>query len=254
MNAPTRYLSLSWQLVLRNIAFQRTAWVALVSAFLEPAMYFTAVVVGFGHIVNNLDPRAYVAFAGPALLAVSVMNGSIVECTNNVFYRLRQARLYDTVICTAMSPGNVALGELIYGTLRGLVYGAIFLLLLYPFIAISLVATIACLAAAVPVGWMFAALGLSLVSRLTSWRQLQTVQLAVFVMFLVSDTFTDVTGHGEWFNVLVHLFPLTYANHLMRAIIAQDWSIAATQLSIVLGVAVVLTTIAITLISRELSD
>ena len=96
-----RFLSLSWQLVLRNIAFQRTAWVALVTAFLDPALYFVAVVVGFGYIVDNSDPHAYAAFAGPALLAVSVMNGSIVECTNNVFYRPRQAKLYPAGLCPA---------------------------------------------------------------------------------------------------------------------------------------------------------
>jgi lipooligosaccharide transport system permease protein len=250
----TRHLLLSWQLVLRNIAFQRTAWVALVTAFLEPVFYFVAVVVGFGYVIGVSGPHDYVVFVGPALFAVSVMNGSIVECTNNVFYRLRQAKLHDTIICTEMSPVDVTLGELMYGTLRGVAYGAAFLLLLGPSVGVSLWTVIASLVAAVSIGWMFAAIGLTLVSRITKWRQLEGVQLAVFLMFLFSTTFVDTSGRNAVLDIVTYLFPLTYANELMRAVMAEQWLSAAFQLSIVVGLAAVFTVLAIRLMTRELSD
>ena len=46
----------------------------------------------------------YAAFVAPALLASSAMNGAVFDSTFNVFFKLKFARLYDSVLATPLGP------------------------------------------------------------------------------------------------------------------------------------------------------
>ena len=50
-----------------------------------------------------------------ALFASSAMNGAIYEATN-VFFKLKYEKTYDAVLATPMTSGDVALGEMLYGS------------------------------------------------------------------------------------------------------------------------------------------
>jgi len=247
-------LSLSWQLVRRNILYQRKAWVAPVTSLAEPLFYLAAAVWGFSFILGQSPLREYADFAGPALLAATVMNGAIVECTNNVFYRWRLAKLYDSVICTAMSAEMIVLGDLIYGTIRGATYGAAFLLVLAPVAGIAAGPAIILLITMLPVAWMFSAIGLSIVAHVTHWRQLQLIQLAIFAMFLLADTFVSLSNFGPWANAAAHLLPLTYANTLSRTVAMQQWPDALLQLSLIIVISAAASALAIRSIARKMTE
>ena len=54
------------------------------------------------------------------------MNGSIYEATN-IFFRLKYEKVYESVLATPMTSGDVALGEMLYATIRGALYSVAFL-------------------------------------------------------------------------------------------------------------------------------
>ena len=60
----------------------------------------------------------YADFVAPALFAASAMNGSIYEATN-IFFRLKYDKVYESVLATPITSGDVALGEMLYATMRG---------------------------------------------------------------------------------------------------------------------------------------
>lgn len=245
-------LHLSWQLVRRNAIYQRRAWAAVVTALVEPAVYLAAVVFGLSRVIGG-ETAAIVAYAGPALVAAITMNGAVVECTNNVFFRWRQGKLYDSVLCTSLSGVDIGIGDLIFGTLRGWLYGTVLLALLAAITAPPPAALVLAFAALPLVAAMFAALGLLIVGFVSGWRQLQLVQLAFFVMFLSANTFVDMSGTNAVLGVLAAAMPLTYANELLRACVALTPADMATNAAVVVALAVVFGVVGVTRLARKLT-
>ena len=70
----------------------------------------------------------YADFVAPAMLATAAMNGAIADVTFNVYFKLRHARLYDTMLATPASPRDIAVGEVTWALIRGGIYSAGFLL------------------------------------------------------------------------------------------------------------------------------
>ena len=84
-------------LVERNITAFRHGWIALVTGFAEPVFYLFSLGVGIGALVQTVTTDGgarrcrYAAFVAPALLAASAMNGAVMDCTFNVFFKLKYA-------------------------------------------------------------------------------------------------------------------------------------------------------------------
>lgn len=241
-------------LVRRHLIYQRHAWAAVVTALVEPAVYFAAVLVGVSHFVEGGVSADYLAYAGPALLSVTVMNGAVAECTNNVFFRWRQGRLYDAVLCTPVTGRDIAVADLAFGALRGWVSGIAFLLLLVPFLDLSIGAALILVACAAVIAVLFAALALLVVTYLRSWRQLQMVQLAVFVMFVAANTFADLGSAGALLGAVGQVLPLTHANELARSVVAGDGSTALRELAVTGVLALVLAVLAVRRAGRVYAD
>ena len=87
---------------------------SLVSGFFEPRLlpvlprrrarqrWWAPIDAGDGQSVD------YAVFVAPALLAASAMNGAVFDTTGNVFFKLKYARLYDSVLATPLGPRDVA--------------------------------------------------------------------------------------------------------------------------------------------------
>ena len=55
------------------------------------------------------------------------MNGAVYDSTWNVFFKMHFGKLYQAMLATSLGPLDVALGEIRYALLRGVVYAAGFL-------------------------------------------------------------------------------------------------------------------------------
>ena len=106
------------------------------SGFFEPLFYLFALGTG---LHNRSSARSsgragtsisYTAFIAPALLASSAMNGAIFDSTINVFFKLKYAKLYDSMLATSLGPLDVAIGEISWALIRGGLYSAGFLVVM----------------------------------------------------------------------------------------------------------------------------
>ena len=91
---------LARMIVERNLTSFRHAWMTLVTGFAEPVFYLFSLGIGLGSLVVTVTTDggstvSYAAFVAPALLAASAMIGAVFDATFNVFFKLRDQRLYD---------------------------------------------------------------------------------------------------------------------------------------------------------------
>jgi lipooligosaccharide transport system permease protein len=195
----------------------------LASGVLEPLLYLAGIGLGVGALVGEVTTDAgttvsYAGFVAPALLVTAVMNGAVIDTTFAVFYRLRFARLYDSVLATPLGPADVARGELGWGLVRALLYAGSFLVVLGAAGLLRSWWAVLVPAAALAVGWAFAGLGLAAVTWLRTWQDTQVVQTALLPVFLFSATFFPASTYPEPWRWLLWASPLYHGNELVRAL------------------------------------
>jgi lipooligosaccharide transport system permease protein len=209
-------------LVERNYRAFRHGWTTVVSGFFEPVFYLFSLGVGLGALVGAVEYQAlevaYPVFVAPALLASSAMNGAVYDSTMNVFFKLKYARLYDSVLATPLGPRDVAVGEIAWALLRGLVYAVTFLLVLLLAGLVTSWWALLALPAALLIGLAFAAVGMAATTFMRSWQDFDFVQLAVLPMFLFSATFYPLSQYPPGLQWLVQLTPLYHGVELVRGL------------------------------------
>jgi lipooligosaccharide transport system permease protein len=208
-------------LVERNARSFKTFWPTIVSGFFEPVFYLFSLGVGLGTVVGDVDAGdgrtvPYAVFVAPALLAASAMNGAVFDTTGNVFFKLKYARVYDSVLATPLGPRDVAVGEVTWALLRGSAYAAIFLLVMALARTVTSWWALLTLPAAVLIGLAFAGAGMAATTYMRSWQDLDLVQLAVLPMFLFSTTFYPLSTYPESLRWVVQVTPLYHGVSLAR--------------------------------------
>jgi lipooligosaccharide transport system permease protein len=215
---------LARRLVERNARASRRAWLTVLSGFFEPVFYLFSLGVGIGALVPSVTTdggRAvpYAAFVAPALLASSAMNGAVFDSTINVFFKLKYARLYDSVLATPLGPRDVAVAEITWALLRGQLYAVAFLLIA---LADGLVRSwwaLLALPAAALLGFAFAAVGMAATTFMRSWTDFDYIQLAILPLLLFSATFYPLSTYPRPLQRLVELTPLYHGVALERALL-----------------------------------
>jgi lipooligosaccharide transport system permease protein len=207
-------------LVHRNLLVYRRSWVAFLTGFAEPVLYLFSIGVGVGALVTGfeVDGRhvGYAPFVAPAMLATSAMNGTLLDSTFGVFFKLRFQKLYDAVLATPMGTADVARGEVAWAVARGAVYSAGFLVVMLLMGLVESGWAVLALPAAVLVGFAFAGTGMALTTYMRSWQHFEYVQLAVVPMFLFSATFFPVTTYDGVTRWAVEATPLYRGVVLLR--------------------------------------
>ena len=107
------------RMVQRNLLVYKHSWMVIFSGFFEPLFYLLSIGIGIGSMVSEVNGISYTAFVAPGLLASSCMNGAVSDGLFNIFDKLRHRRTYDAVLATPMRVADVALGEMLWATMRG---------------------------------------------------------------------------------------------------------------------------------------
>lgn len=209
-------------LIERNLLVYRRSWVVFLSGFFEPVLYLFSIGVGIGELVPTvqLDGRAigYPAFVAPAMLASSAMNGAVFDATYNVFFKLKYAKLYDAVLATPVSTGDVALGEIAWALLRGAVYSFGFVVVMLAMGLVESPWALLALPAAILIGFAFGAVGMAATTYFRSWQDFEWVTIATLPMFLFSATFYPLTTYPSFLQPIVAATPLYQGVALLRGL------------------------------------
>jgi lipooligosaccharide transport system permease protein len=205
------------------IAARSSSGIVVLSGFFEPVFYLASMGIGLGALIGAVETStglvvSYAAFIAPALLAVSAMNGAIYDSTWNVFFKLNYGRLYEGMLSTSLGPLDVALGEILYALLRGLVYASGFLIIMQ-FAGLNLSWTaILALPAVVLIAFGFASLGMAVTSYMKAFQHMDWIQFVMLPMFLFSATFYPISVYPEWVQAIVQALPLWHGVELVRGL------------------------------------
>ncbi len=202
-------------------------WIIVATGFFEPLFYLLSIRIGFSALIGDIDDDgriiAYANFVAPALMAASAMNGAIYESTMNVFFRLKYDHTYDAALATPLTVGDIALGEIMYATVRGGLYSAAFLVSMVvlgmaesPWILMSLPICVLIAAA-------FSAVGMAATTYMRTWADFEYVPSITLPLFLFSATFYPLSSYGN-FAWVAQLSPLYHGVTLVRASNLGVWS------------------------------
>ena len=204
---------LARMLVERNITSFRHGWIALVTGFAEPVFYLFSLGIGIGALVQTVTTDSgaevsYPQFVAPALLAASAMNGAVMDSTFNVFFKLKYAKLYDSMLATPIRPTDVARGEITWALLRGAVYSAAFIVVMLCMGLVQSWWMVLAWPATVLIGFGFAGAGMALTTYMRTWQDFEYIELAITPMFLFSGTFFPLSTYPEALQLIVQCTPL----------------------------------------------
>lgn len=213
----------SLRLVERNLYVYSHTWLVILSGFFEPLFYLLSIGFGLGALIGTVpgpggEPIPYQLFVAPALLASAAMNGAINESTFNFYFKLNYNKTFTAILATPLSPGDIAVGELLWALIRGGLYALGFVVVM---IVLGLVVSpwvILAFPAALLVGFAFGAVGMAATSFMRSWQDFDLIQLVVLPLFLFSATFYPIETYPPALQVVVKLTPLYQGVDLIRSL------------------------------------
>ncbi|MEI7443106.1 MAG: ABC transporter, partial [Actinomycetes bacterium] len=157
-----------------------SSWPVVLSGFVEPVFYLVAFGSGVGPLIGDVSDGyghmvSYSVFIAPALLATSAMNGAFYDSTWNVFFKMHYGKTYQAMMATSIGPLDVALGEIGWALLRGLVYAIGFMTIVASLGLVPSLWGILAIPAAVLIAFGFASVGMAITSYLKSFQQMDWV-------------------------------------------------------------------------------
>ncbi|MGE5507861.1 MAG: ABC transporter permease [Chitinophagales bacterium] len=205
---------------LRNLlAWVKYAKSSILLNFGEPVMNLLALGVGLGAYVSQMGGVSFLEFMAPGLLAVTVMNAVAYDITFDGYDRLRSTGVYDAMVTAPLSVEEVVAGELLWEASRAVVYGLIFLVVLFFFGLVRSVWVVFLPIVLVLTGLLFGALGLAVVTVARSHEHLfYFFTLAITPMFMFSGVFFPVERMPYLLQWVVKATPLFHAVELSRAL------------------------------------
>lgn len=216
----------------RNLLVYRRTWMVVFSGFFEPVFYLFSIGVGIGQLVGTVTTGSgatvsYTEFVAPGLLAASAMNGAVFESTMNIFFKLKYGRIYDAMLATPLSPGDVAIGEIGWSQLRGAIYAAGFLIVMIVGGLMPSLWGLLALPAALLIGFAFAGVGMAVTTFMRSWQDFDMVTLVTLPLFLFSATFYPLSVYPEWLQMIARFSPLYQGVDLVRGLTLGiiEWSL-----------------------------
>jgi lipooligosaccharide transport system permease protein len=215
------------RLVERSALVYRRTWLILLSGFAEPLLYLASIRLGLGRLVGEVDMGggrlvSYSAFVAPALMAAAAMNGAVYDSTFNIYFKLRHAKTYDAALATPLTSTDVAVGEITWAMIRGLLYAVAFAATITVMGLAESWWLLAAIPASLLISLTFATVGMAATTYMRTWVDFEWVGAITMPIFLFSATFFPVSSYGSaaW---LVNLSPLYHGVELIRAAHGGQW-------------------------------
>ena len=226
-----------------------SSWPVVLSGFVEPVFYLVAFGSGVGPLIGDVSDGyghmvSYSVYIAPALLATSAMNGAFYDSTWNVFFKMHYGKTYQAMMATSIGPLDVALGEIGWALLRGLVYAIGFMTIVASLGLVPSLWGILAIPAAVLIAFGFASVGMAITSYLKSFQQMDWVTFWLLPMFLFSGTFYPVSVYLDWITNIVRALPLWQAADLVRCLMLGNismtllWHVVYFSVMIAVGLSV----------------
>jgi lipooligosaccharide transport system permease protein len=246
-----------WTVWRRNFdVFTKTIAVNFIPSLLEPILYLLAFGFGLGGFIPSIRGQSYISFIAPALVAISIMNGSFFECTFASFVRMYFQKTFDAIVATPVSVEEVVAGEILWGATRATINTTIVLAVVAAFGLISTPLFLLVIPFAFFGGLMFASIAMCFTSVAPNIDFFNFPSfLFLTPMFFLCGTFFPLTSlpiaaQGTAMSVLPlthvvnitrglvsgHLEPILGLNPAMLILVSLVWIIAVTVFFFILSI------------------
>jgi lipooligosaccharide transport system permease protein len=207
-----------------NAFFYRKTWrSSLATSTVQPFLYFLAMGLGIGALVDKssggVDGVSYLHFVAPGLLAATMMELGIEECTYPVVGGLKWIKSYWAKVATPLTSSDVAFGHLGWTAVRCTISAAIFFSVMLAFGIVAAPVGILVIPAAVLTGMATAAPTAAFSAHQTDDMSFPLLyRLGVLPMFLFSGIFFPLSRLPRWLQPVAQISPLTHGASLCRAL------------------------------------
>jgi lipooligosaccharide transport system permease protein len=208
-------------LVLRHLWVLRRErpWTLIVNGVFEPFLYLMSIGFGIGALITSgPQSSSYAAFVAPALFATSAMNAAFHETIDVFWYRLRFEKVYQAMLTTPMTVGDIAVGEVVSAMLRGAVASTCFLAVIAALHLVHSWWALLAAPATLLISFAFAGGGMAVSTWLRDFSDHQYIQLVMLPMFLFAATFYPLSVYPVPLRWVVVCLPLYQSTELLRGL------------------------------------
>ncbi len=110
----------NWVAVWRHnyLAWKKVAFASILGNLADPMIYLFGLGFGFGIMVGRVDGASYIAFLAAGMVATSAMTSATFETIYAAFSRMHVQRMWEAILCTQLTLGDIVLGELAWAATR----------------------------------------------------------------------------------------------------------------------------------------
>ena len=216
---------LAYSVWMREVMVYRHIWPStILSNLFDPIIYLLAMGFGLGAFLEGFTLQGvgevtYLQYLAPGIMASSIMMAAAFEMAWNTYIRIHQERLFEAMLATPATTGDIVAGEMFWATTRSVIYSLVLLavyggfhlagyrIFLGPPLLLLLVPL-----AAVLGGLLFSVVGMAYTAAVNNMEYL-TFYFTLFLtpQFLFSGIFFPLPEWAEgiaWFIPLAHLVSL----------------------------------------------
>lgn len=208
------------------VAYRRTWRGTVISSFLNPILFLTAMGLGVGSLVDDGTGDleiSYLAFVATGLMAANAMQNGSGEGMWPVRAGLKWRKNFHGAITTPIEPGDIIVGRAIWTLLRLTVVQTVFAVIAVLFGALELGPALLAVPPAALTGVAFmAALTAFTVTRETDESLANMFRFVILPMFLFSGTFFPISQLPGFLELIAYATPLFHGVELVRKIALPD--------------------------------
>jgi lipooligosaccharide transport system permease protein len=241
------------------LAYRRTWRGTVISSFVNPVLFLSAMGVTLGTLVDdsaNDLAVPYLAFVATGLMAATAMQGGAGDGSFPVMAGIKWRKEFHGTITTPLDPTDIVVGRFYWGAIRLTFILSVFAVIAMLFGALEIGPALLAVPPAILTGLAFQ----TTVTAFTVTREddisLSTLfRFGIIPLFLFSGTFFPISQLPDFLQRVAYATPLFHGVELVRKIALPDVdSSVATSLPIWVHVAylLVMTAIGLVLASRFL--
>lgn len=200
--------------------------------FVEPILYLSALGLGLGAFVREIEGVPYINFIAPGIIASSSMFAAIYECTYGTYVRMTYQKTFDAILATPVNIDDLVAGELIWGASKSILYGTTIIIVISMFGLVDSPLIILTIPVLFISGLIFAEMSViftALVPGIDSFNYFYT--LLMTPMFLFSGIFFPLNTLPPAISKIAFFTPLYHLVNICRSfsqgnIMSARWDLA----------------------------
>ncbi|MGH8912906.1 MAG: ABC transporter permease [Acidimicrobiia bacterium] len=208
------------------VAYRRTWRGTVISSFVNPVLFLSAMGVGLGSLVDTTDNDLaipYLAFVATGLLAANAMQNGAGDGAFPVMAGIKWRKDFHGAITTPIGPGDIVLGRFYWGAIRLTFMLGVFAVISVLFGALDIGPALL----AVPPGVLTGLAFQTVVTAFTVTREDETslstmFRFGIIPLFLFSGTFFPISQLPDFLQRLAYVTPLFHGVELVRKIALPD--------------------------------